>query len=95
MSTAAPTNVFFVIDDYAISAGTGMGSGLPVSCDFVAPSVAAATQTAYLFATIMQSSVRLVNKFNQGSTFASTQVLPGPANVALTVSPSGVFAVSP
>ena len=93
-STAAPTNVFYVIGDYNVANG-GMGSGQPLCPDFVAPTLAAATQTAFLFATIMQLPVRLVNKFNNAGTsgFQSTAIAPGSANVALTVSPSGVFAV--
>jgi hypothetical protein len=89
MSTAAPTNIFYLIDDYA---GTsGLGSGQPITPDFLATSVAAATQIGYLIATALQMSVRLVNKFNNGAStgFASTLIGPGPANTALTVVPSG------
>jgi hypothetical protein len=95
MSTPAPTNVFYLIDDYNTAAGTGMGSGQPLSPDFVATSVANATQVGYLFATIMQQGVRLVNKFNNMTTsgFQSTAIGPGPANTALTVVPSGTFAI--
>ncbi len=93
MSTAAPTNVFYIIDDFNTAAGTGEGSGLAMSPDFVAVSTANATTVAYLFATIFQTGVRLVNKFNNGGAngFTSTAVGPGPANTALTLVPSGVY----
>ncbi len=88
--TPAPTNIFYIQDSY--SAATGGGSGLPISPDFVAPSVAAATTVAAIFATAFQTTVALVNKFSQGTTgFSVTIVSPGPANVANTATPSGVI----
>jgi hypothetical protein len=74
---------------------------LPCSPDFIAPSLTAAYQVAYLFATIIQSAVRLVNKFSNASGafgsntgVTSTLIGPGACNVALTFVPSGVYLVN-
>ena len=94
--TPAPTNIFYIQDEY--SAATGGGSGLAMSPDFVATSVANATTVAAIFATLFQTPVRLVNKFNNAAGafgvnagFATTLVSPGPANVANTSTPSGTI----
>ena len=91
--TVAPTNIFYIVDDFNTAAGAGQGSGLPISPDFVATSTANATQVAYLLATLFQTGVRLVKKFNHGGSggWSSTAVSPGPANTALTVVPSGTI----
>lgn len=88
MATTAPSTVFYLIDDTDVS-GTGGGSGEPICKDFMAPTVASATQVGYLIATAMQRTVRLVNKFYQFGA-VTTKIAPGPANTALTVAPSGV-----
>lgn len=88
--TPAPTNIFFVTDDWNVAAGTGGGSGQPISGDFIAPTVAAATQVAYIIATAHQVGVRLIQKFGSGVGPSYTAVAAGPANTALTVVPSGV-----
>ena len=88
MATTAPSTVFYVIDDTDVS-GKGAGSGQPLSPDFVAPTLAAATQVGYLIATTLQRDVRLVNKFYQFPN-STTKISAGPANTALTVAPSGV-----
>lgn len=85
---AAPSTVFYVIDDTDVS-GKGAGSGEPLCKDFVAPTLAAATQVGYLIATALQRDVRLVNKYYQFPN-VTTKISAGPANTALTVAPSGV-----
>ena len=93
--TPSPTNIWYIQDEFGTAGGA---SGMPMSPDFIASSTANATQVAYLFATLFQSSVRLVQKFSSNSGawgtntgFTSTLVSPGPANTALTVVPSGVL----
>lgn len=88
-------NVYFCIDDYTNSAGQagtpGAGSsGQPLTDEFTAPSAAAAIQVAHLFASVYQRPLRIVNKFAGPTNGPWTLVQGAPANVALTVVPSGV-----
>jgi hypothetical protein len=92
MAINAPTNVFYLIDDTGTSAGpaggnTGGASGMQISPEFTAPTTAAATQVAFLFASTFQRPVRLVQKW--GGTPPWTLIVGQVANVALTVVPSG------
>lgn len=88
--TPAPTNIFYIVDDWNVAAGAGGGSGLPISGDFIAPTNAAALTVAYLVATVHQVGVRLVQKFGSGVGPTFTAVAPGAANIALTAVPSGI-----
>jgi hypothetical protein len=87
-------NSYFLIDDYGAGTtsggGTGAGSGAPISPEFTAPSIAAAVQVAYIFATAFQRPVRLVQKYGGISAMPWTLVTGGLANIALTSVPSGI-----
>ncbi len=85
---AALSTVFYLIDDTNVASASAGGGAIPVCPDFVAPTAAAASQVAYLIASALQRSVRLVNKYYPAPPY--TLVSPGPANTALTVAPSGV-----
>jgi hypothetical protein len=89
---AGPTNVYYLQDDTSDAStsggGTGGASGAQLSPDFTAPTLAAATQVAYLFASAFQRPVRLVTKY--GSAPPWTLVIGALANIALTSVPSGV-----
>jgi hypothetical protein len=92
-TTTGPTNVYYLTDDTGVSAGpaggqTGGGSGQPLSGEFTAPSIAAAVQVGYLFASVFQRPVRLVQKY--GGSLPWTLITGAPANIALTNTPSGV-----
>jgi hypothetical protein len=91
---AAPTNVYYLIDDYANSAGVNAslpgagGSGKPISPEFTAPSAAAAITVAHIIASALQRPVRVV--LMSGGSPPYTLVQAALANVALTSVPSGV-----
>ena len=90
-SSPAPTNVFFITDDYGTAnaaAGSqgGGGSHQRLGPNFTSPTVASATQTAFILATAYQRPVRLQQAFGG---VLDTLVLPQGANTALTVAPSG------
>ena len=92
-TATGPTNVYFLEDDPGVSAGppggfSGATSGQQLSPEFTAPSLAAATTVAYLFASAFQRPVRLVTKY--GGTPPWTLVTGAPANVTLTSVPSGI-----
>jgi hypothetical protein len=97
-TTTGPTNVYFCEDDAAATANTAAsavltagGSGAQIGPEFTAPSAAAAIQIAHLLASVLQRPLRLINKYNPASgTPPWTLVQGAPANVALTVVPSGV-----
>lgn len=90
----ATPNAYYLQDDYANTAasggGTGGASGAQLSPEFTAPTIAAAVQVAYLFATVFQRPVRLVQKYGGISAMPWTLVTGGAANIALTSVPSGI-----
>jgi hypothetical protein len=95
--TVAPTNVFFLIDDYTASNIGGSTSGNQVSPDFSTPTAAGAQWVAQQFATLFQRSVRLVPKYASGQqanpTFGPPFVpafVPNTTSLALSNAPSGV-----
>lgn len=80
------------IDDTGTSAGpaggqAGGSSGYPISPVFTAPSLAAATQVAFIISSALQRPVRLVVF---GGTPPWTLVVGVSATVAITSCPSGV-----
>jgi hypothetical protein len=93
----APTNVFFLIDDYTASNIGGGGSGQQISADFLAPTVAGAQWVAQQFATLFQRSVRLVPKYASGQQANPTlgppftpAYVPNQTSLALSNAPSGI-----
>jgi len=89
MAITVPTNVFFLLDDYANTTGGG-ASGQQISPEFTAATLANATTVACIIATALQRPVRLVQKFGSGNAPPYTLVAAGLANVANTSTPSGV-----
>lgn len=91
---AGPTNVYYLQDDTGNTTtsggGTGGASGQQLSPEFTAPTVAAAMQVAYLFASVFQRPVRLAIKYGGIGAMPWTLVTGASANVALTSVPSGV-----
>ena len=93
-SISEPTNVYYVIDDYGNTTGTGSpegsgGTGAPLCPEFTAPNGAAAIQVAHLILSALQRGPgRVVQKL--GGAPPWTLVQGAPANVALTSVPSGV-----
>ena len=93
-TTTGPTNVYYLIDDFGTSAGpttggpTGGTSGNMISPEFTAPSLAAATTVAYLFASTFQRPVRLVQKYGGSPPWTLVNGI-GPNN-DLTATPSGI-----
>jgi hypothetical protein len=94
--SVAPTNVFFLIDDYT-SSNLGSTAGAQVSPDFTTPTAASAQWVAQQFATLFQRSVRLVPKYASGQqanpTFGPPFVPvynPNTTSLALSNAPSGV-----
>jgi len=91
MAATQIANLYRLIDDYGSSntsgAGTGAGSGQPLCPDFVAPTIAAAAQMAFILCTCLQRPARLVPVGGQPP---YTLITGGAVNVALTSVPSGI-----
>jgi len=92
---AAPTNLFFIIDDYTNTSTTlGGGSGAQLSPEFTTPSgassLANAQWVAQQFATLFQRSVRLVQKYNIAAAPYTPSFVPNTTSLALSNAPSGV-----
>jgi hypothetical protein len=88
---AAPTTVFFLVDDWN-TGDTGAGtSGQPVCPDFVAPTLASAQWVAQQFSTLFQRSVRLVQKYGGiGAAPYTPAYTPNTTSLALSNAPSGI-----
>ena len=64
-TTTGPSNIFYLIDDYAAATGAGAGSagsGNPVSAEFTASTVLDAQCIAQQFSQMFNRPVRLVQK---------------------------------
>jgi len=79
-------NVYFLMDD-TTNANGGGASADPISSEFTAPSLTAATTVAYIIASALQRPVRLVPKFGAPPYTLVQGALP---TVGLTSVPSGV-----
>jgi hypothetical protein len=86
-------NAYMLLDDTGTTAGptggtSGGGSGKILTPDpFIAPTLAAAAQVAYLYSSIFQRPVRLAPL---GSAPPYTLIVGVAATVALTSTPSGI-----
>lgn len=96
-TTTGPTTVYVCLDDYGATANTAAsgaltagGSGQQLVAEFTASSAANAIQVAHILASALQRPLRLANKYSPAAgTPPWTLVQGAPANVALTVVPSG------
>ena len=78
---------YYLIDDYTNTGGAG-GSGQPVVSQFGAPSLAAATQTAFIVASALQRPLRCVPV--GGAPPYTNLVAPQLPTTALTACLSGI-----
>jgi hypothetical protein len=103
---AAGANVYYLIDDYASSSvsgvGTGGGSGLPVSHQFTAASLALAKDMAFGWATFFNRPCRLVpltgtppyTLFTPGASAAPTTVTVLTGTISVTNGSGAVVGTS-
>ena len=80
-------DTYYLADDSTNASGAG-GSGERLTPDFIAPSVAAATNVAHIIASALQRPLRLVTPFSGAAPY--TKVTGALATVALTACPSGI-----
>jgi hypothetical protein len=91
-TTTGPTNIYYIIDDSGVSAGsagglTGGASAQVLCAEFTAPTLAAAFQAAWVICSALQRPGRLVPKFGSPP---FTLVQGNAANLANTSTPSGI-----
>ncbi len=80
-------DTYYLADKNSNTGGAG-GSGERLTSDFIAPSVAAATNVAYIIATALQRPVILVTPFSGAAPY--TTVANALPTIALTACPSGI-----